>query len=125
MVAEARTFPKSAPRETLSDRIRPHLAAIAKRAAATEAARMVPVENIDLIREAGFVRALLPAALGGDERDIWDYCEAVRTLSQACPSTGWVAGVLNVHPAALCHFGESVQREVLATGVDTISCSSG
>jgi 4-hydroxyphenylacetate 3-monooxygenase len=125
MVAEARTFPKSAPRESLSDRIRPHLAAIAKRAAATEAARMVPVENIELIREAGFVRALLPAALGGDERDLTDYCEGVRTLSQACPSTGWVTGVLNVHPAALCHFGESVQKEILATGVDTISCSSG
>jgi 4-hydroxyphenylacetate 3-monooxygenase len=125
MVAEARTFPKSAPRESLSDRIRPHLAAIAKRAAATEAARTVPVGNIELIREAGFVRALLPAALGGDERDLSDYCEGVRTLSQACPSTGWVTGVLNVHPAALCHFDESVQKEILATGVDTISCSSG
>ena len=125
MVAEAGKLPKSAPRESLSDRIRPHLAAIAKRAAATEAARTVPAENIKLIREVGFVRALLPAVLGGDERDLLDYCEGVRTLSQACPSTGWVTGVLNVHPAALCHFSESVQKEILATGVDTISCSSG
>ncbi len=39
MVAELKTFRKSASRETLSERIRPHLAAIAKRAAATEAAR--------------------------------------------------------------------------------------
>jgi alkylation response protein AidB-like acyl-CoA dehydrogenase len=125
MVAEAKMPAKPAPRESLSDRIRPHLAAIAKRAAATEAARTVPVENIEFIREAGFVRALLPAALGGDERDLWDYCDGVRTISQACPSTGWVAGVLNTHPAALCHFDVSVQKEVLATGVDTISCSSG
>lgn len=125
MVAETVNLPRSAPRESLSDRIRPHLVAIAKRAAATEAARMVPAENIAIIREAGFVRALLPAALGGDERDLSDYCEGVRTLTQSCPSTGWVAGVLNVHPAALCHFDVSVQKEVLATGVDTISCSSG
>lgn len=125
MVAETRIFPKAAPRESLSDRIRPHLAAIAKRAAATEAARTVPVENIEIIRAAGFVRALLPAALGGDERDLSDYCEGVRTLTQACPSTGWVTGVLNMHPAALCHFDVSVQKEILATGVDTISCSSG
>jgi len=125
MVAEAKTISKPVRRETLSERIRPHLAAIAKRAAATEAARMVPRENMALIREAGFMRALLPAALGGDERDLWDYCEGVRTVVKACPSTGWVTGVLNVHPAALCHYDASVQKEVLATGVDTVICSSG
>jgi alkylation response protein AidB-like acyl-CoA dehydrogenase len=125
MVAEARVVSKAAVRQSLSDRIRPHLGTIATRAAATEAARMVSVETIDLIREAGFVRALLPAALGGDERDLSDYCDGVRTLAKACPSTGWVTGVLNVHQAALCHFDASVQKEILATGVDTIVCSSG
>jgi alkylation response protein AidB-like acyl-CoA dehydrogenase len=30
-----------------------------------------------------------------------------------------------VHQAALCHFDASVQKEILATGVDTIVCSSG
>lgn len=125
MSAEARTLSKSVRRESLAERIRPHLGAIAKRAAETEAARMVPKEHIALIREAGFMRALLPACLGGDERDLWDYCEGVRTVVKACPSTGWVTGVLNVHPVALCHFGEQVRKEVLATGVDTVICSSG
>src|SRR5580658_9317676 len=117
MVAAARTLSKPATRESLSERIHPHLGTIAKRAAATEAARMVSKGNIELIREAGFMRALLPACLGGDERDLWDYCEGVRTVVKACPSTGWVTGVLNVHPAALCHYDSSVQKEVLATGV--------
>lgn len=125
MVAQNITLPKPAVRESLSDRIRPHLAAIAKRAAATEAARTVPAEHIELIREAGFVRALVPAAVGGDERDLWDFCEGVRTLTKACPSTAWVTGVLNVHPAAICHYHPSVQNEVWAAGVDTIICSSG
>jgi len=125
MVAEALTFPNTSKRESLSDRIRPHLAAIAKRANATEAARTVPAENIALIREAGFIRALLPAALGGDERDLWDYCDGVRTVVKACPSTGWVTGVLNTHAAAISHFDVSVQKAILATGVDTITCSSG
>src|SRR5580698_3538179 len=125
MVADIRTVSRSAARESLSDRIRAHLDAIAKRAAATEVARMVPVENMELIREAGFVRALLPAALGGDERDLWDYCDGVRTVTKACPSTGWVAGVLNIHQAAFGHFDPSVAKEILATGVDTIVCSSG
>lgn len=125
MTAQTIPFPKSAVRESLSDRIRPHLAGIAKRAAATEAARTVPAENVALIRDAGFVRALVPAAVGGDERDLWDYCNGVRTLAKACPSTAWVTGVLNVHPAAICHYDVSVQKEILATGVDTIICSSG
>jgi 4-hydroxyphenylacetate 3-monooxygenase len=125
MVAELKTLRQPAARETLSERIRPHLETIAKRAAATEAARTVPVENMELIREAGFVRALLPAALGGDERDLWDYCDGVRTVTKACPSTGWVTGVLNIHQAAFGHFDPSVAKEILATGVDTIVCSSG
>lgn len=115
----------SSNRPTLSDNIRPHLAGIAKRAAATEAARMVPKENIELIREAGFVRALVPAARGGDERDIAEYCDGIRTIASACPSTAWVTGVLNVHPAGIGHFSKAVQDAVWATGVDTIICSSG
>jgi alkylation response protein AidB-like acyl-CoA dehydrogenase len=125
MDAQVKAIPKTASCETLADRVRPHLVAIAKRAAATEAARTVPPENIEIIKEAGFMRALLPAALGGDERDLIDFCEGVRSVSKACPSTGWVAGVLNVHPAAICHFDPSVQREILATGPDTVMCSSG
>jgi len=125
MTVQIRSAPKAQAYESLSDRVRPHLAAIAKGAAGSEAARTVPAENIEIIREAGFMRALLPAPLGGDERQLWDFCEGVRIVSKACPSTGWVAGVLNVHPAALCHFDVSVQNEILATGPDTISCSSG
>ncbi len=125
MATQLNSTAKSAAVETLSDRIRPHLEAIGKRAAATEIARAVPADNIALIREAGFIRALIPATLGGDERDLWDYCDGVRTLVQACPSTGWVAGVLNVHPAGITHYSTTIQKEVWATGVDTIICSSG
>ncbi|HCE6396367.1 TPA: acyl-CoA dehydrogenase family protein [Pseudomonas aeruginosa] len=125
MTAQIERFDKPAVRESLSDRIRPHLEAIAKRAASTETARMVPPENIALIRDAGFVRALIPAALGGDERDLWDYCHGIRTLAAACPSTAWVTGVTNVHPAGVTHFNKIVQEKVWATGPDTIICSSG
>lgn len=110
---------------SLSERIGPFLGEIAKRTVETEKSRMVPSENIELIREAGFVRALLPAALGGDERDLKDYCDGIRTLTKACPATGWVTGVLNVHPAAIGHFHPETQKEMLATGVDTIVSSSG
>ena len=110
---------------SLSDRVRPHLAAISARAALTEEARSVPQENIDIIRDAGFVRAFTPASVGGDERDLWDYCDGVRTVTAACPSTGWVTGVLNVHQSSVCHFAKTVRDAVWATGPDTIICSSG
>ena len=50
---------------------------------------------------------------------------ACATVSKACPSTGWVTGVLNVHQAAICQWEPSVQDEVFATGPDTVICSSG
>lgn len=127
MVDQQHKAEKAAGRETLSDRVRPHLAAIAKRSAAAELARMVPPENIDIIREAGFVRALVPASLGGDERDLSDYCDGVRTLAKACPATAWVTGVLNVHPAGVLHFDKRVQDQIWggSAGVDTVICSSG
>ena len=67
----------------------------------------------------------MPAEWGGDERDLWDFCDGVRTVTKACPSTGWVTGVLNVHQAAICHCDRSVQEEIFATGPDTVICSSG
>jgi len=110
---------------TLSDRVRPYLAEIASRADQTEDARSVPKENIDILVEAGFVRAFVPKEHGGDERDLWDFLDGVRTVSKACPSTGWLAGVMNVHQIALCHWDRSVQDEVFATGPDTLISSSG
>jgi alkylation response protein AidB-like acyl-CoA dehydrogenase len=125
MASQLKFSPKSRPQQTLSERIQPFLAEINKRSASTEAGRMVPKENIDSLREAGFFRAMVPAAWGGDERDLVDFCEGVRTVVRACPATGWVSGVLNVHPAGIPLFDVSVQKEVWATGPDTIISSSG
>lgn len=115
----------AAQRPSLSQAIAPHLDTFRKRSPQTEKDRMVSPESIALIREAGFVRALLPAALGGDERDLVDYCDGVRTVTRACPATGWVTGVLNVHQAAVGLFDRRVQQDILKTGPDTVICSSG
>lgn len=125
MVANPKPSQTSYSTESLSDRIRPYLDEIASRAVATEKARMVPKENIELIRNAGFVRAFVPTSKGGDARSIRDYCEGVRTIAKACPSTGWVTGVLNVHPAGVLQFSKDTQEKVWEKGADTIICSSG
>jgi 3-hydroxy-9,10-secoandrosta-1,3,5(10)-triene-9,17-dione monooxygenase len=86
---------------------------------------MVSAENIEIIKKAGFVRALLPASMGGDERDLTDYCAGIRLLTKSCTATGWVTGVNNVHPLGVLHFKPEVQKEVWANGVDTVIASSG
>lgn len=109
----------------LAAAVRDELDGIAGRAASVEKARMVSAKNIEVLRAAGFMRALVPVHRGGDERDLLDFCTGVRTVSSACPSTGWVSGVLNVHPVGVQHFRPEIQDEVWATGPDTVICSSG
>ncbi|MFK8022849.1 MAG: acyl-CoA dehydrogenase family protein [Ilumatobacter sp.] len=111
--------------QTLSERVEPYLAEIASRAQQTEDDRRVPAENIALVKKAGFVRSFVPKEYGGDERDLWDYVSGVRTVTKACPSTGWVTGVCNVHPVAVPQFRKSVRDAVWADGPDTWIVSSG
>jgi 4-hydroxyphenylacetate 3-monooxygenase len=110
---------------TLTERVQPFLDEIASRAQETEDARRVSAANIDLVRAAGFVRAFVPKKYGGDERDLWDYLEGVRALTKACPSTGWVTGVSNVHQVSVAMFTQSIQDQVWADGPDTWIVSSG
>ena len=62
MVAQPTLTTQKVAGQTLSDRVRPFLAEIAARATQTEQARCVPRENMDIIRDAGFVRAFVPAS---------------------------------------------------------------
>lgn len=111
--------------QTLRQRIEPHLAEIASRAQETEDARQVPVANIELVKKAGFVRTFVPKEYGGDERDLWDYVDGIRAVTKACPSTGWVTGVCNVHPVMIPKFRKEIRDAVWATGPDTWISSSG
>ena len=97
---------------TLRERLQPHVTGIEERAQATEDARRIPVENIQAIVDAGFARAFTPSEYGGDERDMWDYVDGIRAVAKACPSTGWVTGVMNVHQSVVVHFNDDIKNEV-------------
>ncbi len=125
MASQLKVVSDTGPLESLSDRIRPYLAEIASRANATEEARAVPNENIEIARKAGFVRAFVPKQYGGDERSLKDYNQAIRLITKACPSTGWVTGVLNVHQSGVMHYRKGLQDEIWKNGPDTVICSSG
>ena len=110
---------------TLSERIHPYLEEIASTAAETEAARQVLPATMRHIINAGYMRGLVPKAWGGDELDLFEFCDGVRTLTKACPSSGWVAGVMGIHPPAVPHFRPEVQQEIWGDSPDVVIGSSG
>ncbi|MBA0126540.1 flavin-dependent monooxygenase [Haloechinothrix sp. YIM 98757] len=106
------------------DTVRDLLPVIRERADASDRARRVPAETIRELAEAGVFRMLQPSRYGGRERDPVSFYEVVRAVAAACPSTGWVASVLGIHPWQLALFPDEAQRDVWADDPDTLVSSS-
>jgi 3-hydroxy-9,10-secoandrosta-1,3,5(10)-triene-9,17-dione monooxygenase len=105
------------------ERARKLIPAFRERAALTERTRRLPDENWADFQRAGLLRALQPARWGGFELHPAVFFRAVMEVSAACPSTGWVLGVLGVHSWQLAAFPERAQQDVW--GADsTIQASS-
>ncbi|MEZ5167386.1 MAG: hypothetical protein R2695_13195 [Acidimicrobiales bacterium] len=71
------------------------------------------------LKDSGLVRLLQPADFGGYEADPRDFLTAAMDVGNWCPSAGWVAGVVGVHPWELALQDERVQEEVWGTDPDT------
>jgi len=96
----------------MQDRVRAILPTIAANAARAEAERRVPDENIRLLQEAGFTRALQPLVHGGLELSPEQYCPVIVELAGACASTAWVAGLMAQHAHGLALMSREVQEEI-------------
>lgn len=104
--------------------VRGLLPQIAERARSVDEKGRIPAETIRELTEAGVFRLLQPSRHGGLESDPVDFYRAVRMISGACGSTGWVIGVLGVHAWHLGMFPDEAQREVWSNGPDTLISSS-
>ena len=71
------------------------------------------------MKDTGLVRLLQPADFGGYEADPRDFLCAAMDVGNWCPSAGWVAGVVGVHPWELALQDERVQEEVWGDDPDT------
>jgi 3-hydroxy-9,10-secoandrosta-1,3,5(10)-triene-9,17-dione monooxygenase len=100
------------PAGSLADAVLPHLDDIRARARETDQARRPLQENIDLMRNLGIIRALVPRRYGGLEHDVFDWLQTLRVLSRADMSVGWFAGLASSHGFALTKFSERLQDEV-------------
>jgi 3-hydroxy-9,10-secoandrosta-1,3,5(10)-triene-9,17-dione monooxygenase len=120
------------------DKIRELAPVLRERAAAAEEARRLPDESVKELKDTGIVRLLQPKRFGGYEADPRLFYESLFTVAAACGSTGWVSGVVGVHPWQIALFPDQVQHEVwdddpdtwvssdatTASGRSSVSCST-
>lgn len=100
------------------------LPAIAANAAQAEKDRMVPAENIALLKKIGLHRAFQPRAYGGLEMSLPQFCDCIALLAGACASTAWAMSLLCTHSHQLAMFPKQLQDEVWGENPDATASSS-
>lgn len=88
---------------------------------AVEAERLgkLPDETAKKLRAAGPIKLLQPKQYGGYEAHPRDFAETVMKAASLDPATGWVCGIVGVHPWQLAFADPKVQEEVWGTDNDT------
>ena len=72
-----------------------------------------------VLRNAGVVRMLQPKTHGGFESHPREFAEAVMQIAASDGSSGWVAGIVGVHPWELAMMDQRLQDEVWREDPDT------
>ncbi len=97
--------------------------ALRSRAAAAEAARMMPPETTADLHASGLLRTLQPKRWGGMELDFIAYVDFPLELSRGCASTGWNFANLQVHHWMLALYDERAQEEIWGADPDALIAS--
>src|SRR5215813_15302421 len=105
-------------------RARALIPALAERAAQADEERRIPRETIADMEAAGLFRVFQPRRWGGYEMDPATYFEIQLALGEGCMSTGWVYGVVGLHPWLMGLFDDRAAQEVWGTDDATLICSS-
>lgn len=94
------------------ERIRELLPNFRKRAPEADELRRLPVETVAELRESGLMRMLQPKRYGGYEADPRDFYNCLLDIAAADGSTGWVCGVVGVHPWEIALGDDRLQAEI-------------
>ena len=87
--------------------------------ALAESMGRLPDETAKQLREIGVIRMLQPADYGGYEAHPKDFFEAVMAIGRSCGASGWISGVVGVHPWELALMSRHLQEEVWGDEPDT------
>jgi 3-hydroxy-9,10-secoandrosta-1,3,5(10)-triene-9,17-dione monooxygenase len=110
--------------QAVLDGVRDLLPMFRERAEEAERLRVVPEANIKELEDTGFFKLLQPKRFDGLEASPVDFYTAVRDISSACGSTGWVASVVGVHPWQVALFADEAQQAVWGEDTNTRLSSS-
>ncbi|NLU81645.1 hydroxylase [Rhodococcus sp. HNM0569] len=75
--------------------------------------------NAKRLRDAGVIRMLQPKEFGGLEAHPREFAETAMGIGAIDGSTGWVSGIVGVHPWEMAFFDPKAQQEVWGEDVDT------
>jgi 3-hydroxy-9,10-secoandrosta-1,3,5(10)-triene-9,17-dione monooxygenase len=107
----------------MSERVLDRIADIADqlREQAWEAERLgrLPDETVKSLKTAGSMRLLQPEKHAGFEVHPREFAETVMATAALDPASGWINGVVGVHPHQLAYADPRVAEEVWADDVDT------
>ena len=110
--------------QAVLDGVRDLLPTLRERAGEAERLRVVPEASIKELEETGFFKLLQPRRFDGHEADPITFYTAVRDISSACGSTGWVSSVVGVHPWQVALFADEAQQAVWGEDTGTRLSSS-
>ncbi|WP_277370900.1 acyl-CoA dehydrogenase family protein [Rhodococcus rhodochrous] len=71
------------------------------------------------LRDAGVIRLLQPKEFGGLEAHPREFAETVMAIGAMDGATGWVSGIVGVHPWEMAFFDPKAQQEVWGENPDT------
>lgn len=108
----------------LLERLQPLLPSIAANASRAEEARVVPPENIEMLKSIGLHRAFQPKPYGGLEVSLPEFADCIAALAGACASTAWAMSLLCTHSHQLAMFSKQLQDEIWAENPDATASSS-
>ena len=102
--------------------IAPYLTNFAERSAAGRKLRRLPDDSIKDLKESGYIRAMVPAQLGGMELTPKEFFEIQTEIAEYDMSTAWVGGIIAIHAFQLALMDEQAQQDVY--GEDPNACIS-
>jgi len=76
-------------------------------------------EAAKILRDSGTIRMLQPGTYGGREAHPREFAETVMKIAALDGSTGWVAGIVGVHPWEMAMADPRVQQEIWGENHDT------
>src|ERR1700754_3871512 len=79
----------------------------------------LPDETVKSLKSVGAIRLLQPKKYNGFEVHPREFAETVMAVASLDPASGWICGVVGVHPYQLAYADPKVAEEIWGNDVDT------